>query len=210
MFDGVKKAWAESQARLMRNEYEAAKATVDGLSRELNDRAYQVFFDAHDITLSQIGSFENITLEGRNKLMQAFRADAKSCRDFDISKSTGLRLFSLWLESMSRNSDEAKYVHYRTGLIIEARRLLQESQLKQRKRITDEPPCIYSTFGEWYEVFKTAAGKMNPQLAQSSDGASLIDFMDDTDLRRAYAEKSDPRSLARQFAKEFDFSTFGR
>lgn len=131
MFDGVKKAWAESQARLMGNEYEAAKATMDGLSRELSGRACQVFFDAHDITLSQIGSFENITLEGRNKLMQAFRSDANSCRDLDISKSTGLKLFSLWLESMSQNSDEAMYVHYQTGLIFEARRLLQEHQLQQ-------------------------------------------------------------------------------
>lgn len=210
MFDGVKKAWAESQARLMRNEYEAAKATLDGLSRELNDRVFQVFYDAHDITLSQIGSFDNITLEGRNKLMQAFRADAKSCRDFDISKSTGLKMFSLWLESMSRNSDEAKYVHYRTGLFLEVRRLTQERELKLGKRITDEPPWTYSAFGEWYEVFKTTAGKVNPQLAQSSDGVSFIDFMDDTELRRAYAEKRDPKSLARQFAKEFDFSTFGR
>lgn len=131
MFDGVKKAWAESQARLMENEYEAAKATLDGLSGELSGRACQVFFDAHEITLSQIGSFENITLEGRNKLMQAFRADAKSCRDFDISKSTGLKLYSLWLESMSQNSDEAMYVHYQTGLLFEARRLLQEYPLQE-------------------------------------------------------------------------------
>ena len=210
MFDGVKKAWEESQTRLMKSEYEAAKATLDGLSRVLSDRAIQVLFDAHDITLRQVGSFENITTEGRNKLIKAFRSDAKSCQDLDISKSIGLKLFSLWLEALIRKNEDGRYVHYNLNLNFRARELMQQAERKRSKEIPAESDWNYANFDEWYEIFKSTAGMMNLQLEQSSDGVSLIDFMDDTGLRKSYANKIEPQSLARQFAKDYDFSTFGR
>jgi hypothetical protein len=58
----------------------------------------------------------------------------------------------------------------------------------------------------WYAVYREEAGKVNSELSIKSNGLSLIDFMDDEPLRRAYRDKVEPRSLARIFAKQFDIS----
>jgi hypothetical protein len=73
--------------------------------------------------------------------------------------------------------------------------------------LMDEPPWSYSSFGEWYEVFKATAGKLNPKLKQNSDGGSLIDFMDHARLHKLYADKVEPEFSGSQFAKQYDYLT---
>ena len=68
----------------------------------------------------------------------------------------------------------------------------------------------YSTWEDWFQAFKVAAGKENPQLEPSEDGNSLIDFMEHEPLKRAYKDGVDPKSLARDFAAQIDITTFGR
>jgi hypothetical protein len=68
----------------------------------------------------------------------------------------------------------------------------------------------YSTWEDWFQAFKLAAGKENPQLGPNEDGNSLIDFMEHEPLKRAYTDGVDPKSLARDFAAQFDITTFGR
>ena len=72
------------------------------------------------------------------------------------------------------------------------------------------PACNYSSFEDWYVVFKRAAGQANSQLSVDADGGSMLDFMDHTPLKRAFRDKVEPNSLAREFAKQYDFSTFGK
>lgn len=71
-----------------------------------------------------------------------------------------------------------------------------------------EPAWNYSSFEDWYVVFKRAAGQANSQLSVDADGGSMLDFMDHTPLKRAFRDKVEPKSLARDFAKQYDFSTF--
>jgi len=73
-----------------------------------------------------------------------------------------------------------------------------------------EHPWNYSSFEDWYAVFKRAAGQANPQLSVDADGGCMLDFMDHTPLKRAFRDKVEPKSLARDFAKQYDFSTFGK
>jgi hypothetical protein len=68
----------------------------------------------------------------------------------------------------------------------------------------------YETFEEWYVAFKRAAGEINPQLQVDENNKSLVDFMEHEPLKRAFQDAVEPESLARDFAKEFDISTFGR
>lgn len=74
---------------------------------------------------------------------------------------------------------------------------------------SSEPPWNYSRFEDWYAVFKRAAVETNAQLSIDPNGGSLLDFMDQSPLRRAFLEKVEPKSLARSFAMQFDLSTFG-
>ena len=69
---------------------------------------------------------------------------------------------------------------------------------------------IYETFEEWYNAFKMAAGEANPQLQGDENNKNLLDFMEHEPLKRAYRDKIEPESLARDFAKDFDIRTFGR
>jgi hypothetical protein len=68
----------------------------------------------------------------------------------------------------------------------------------------------YETFDEWYAVFKRVAGEVNPQLKVDENNNSLLDFMEHEPLRRAFRDALEPKSLARDFARQFDISTFGR
>jgi hypothetical protein len=68
----------------------------------------------------------------------------------------------------------------------------------------------YRTFEEWYAVFKRTAGETNPQLRVDDNSRSLLDFMEHEPLKRAFQDGIEPEALARDFAEEFDISTFGR
>lgn len=67
----------------------------------------------------------------------------------------------------------------------------------------------YSTFDEWSDDFKRACAKHNPSLEVNEDGASLVDFMEDEPLRRAYRDRVSPHVLGKQFAQQFNVGTFG-
>lgn len=54
-------------------------------------------------------------------------------------------------------------------------------------------PWNYDSFDTWYAVFKPAAGEANPQLAQDAVGESILDFLDDTPLRKAYQDMVEPK-----------------
>lgn len=68
----------------------------------------------------------------------------------------------------------------------------------------------YRTFEEWYDAYKRAAAEVNPQLMVDENNKSLLDFMEDEPLRRAFRDGLEPEPLAHDFGRAFDISTFGR
>ncbi len=76
------------------------------------------------------------------------------------------------------------------------------------EEIMAESDC--STWEKWLEIFKNEAGKRNHQLQVNEKGNSFIDFMEHEPLKRAFRNGIDPKSLARDFAAQFDINTFGR
>ena len=64
-------------------------------------------------------------------------------------------------------------------------------------------------FEDWYEEFKTEAGRINPILTTSESGDNLIDFMDHGPLENAYSDGMDPKVIAKHFAQSFDINSFG-
>jgi hypothetical protein len=59
-------------------------------------------------------------------------------------------------------------------------------------------------------VHKRAAGEIDPKLEVDEHNKSLLDFMEHEPLKRAFRDGIEPESLARDFARQFDISTFGR
>lgn len=66
----------------------------------------------------------------------------------------------------------------------------------------------YRSFEDWYSVFKKTVAEENPQLAESENNTSLLDFMDHEPLKRAFRDGIEPEYLARKFAKQFDITKF--
>lgn len=66
------------------------------------------------------------------------------------------------------------------------------------------------TWEEWLMEFKEEAGAINPQLKPDEKGSSLIDFMEHEPLQRAHRDGVNPKSLAADFAAQFDITTFGQ
>jgi hypothetical protein len=75
-------------------------------------------------------------------------------------------------------------------------------------RITGSPE--YATWEGWYRVFKVEAAKQNPQLTVDEEGISLIDLMEDEPLKRAFHDGVDPKALSKEFAEQFDITSFGQ
>lgn len=67
----------------------------------------------------------------------------------------------------------------------------------------------FTTWEDWLRAYKGEAGKANPQLQVSDNGWSLIDLMDQSPLKKAFNDGNDPRSLAREFAAQYDIRNFG-
>lgn len=72
-----------------------------------------------------------------------------------------------------------------------------------------EPPTDYKSYEEWYHAYKVAVGEENPGLKMDASGRSMVDFMEDEPLRRAYRDRIDPISLGKKFAKNFDINKMG-
>lgn len=93
--------------------------------------------------------------------------------------------------------------------------VLIESALETLTNQTQEPKTessntYFKYYGEWLICFKRAAAQFNSQLELDEDGSSLIDFMDQSPLRRAHSEGVDPSFLAKSFAEQFEINKFGR
>jgi len=52
-------------------------------------------------------------------------------------------------------------------------------------------------------------GQLNHGLKADAQGASLLDFMEDEPLRRAFRDGVDPVMLATTFVAQFDITKFG-
>ncbi|MEO1918121.1 MAG: hypothetical protein ABGW81_00075 [Paracoccaceae bacterium] len=72
------------------------------------------------------------------------------------------------------------------------------------KEMRQHPKSEQLRLGFLVCAYKDEAGKQNSSLAADENGLSLIDIMGDEPLRNAYRDKIGPRSLGRDFAKEFD------
>lgn len=68
----------------------------------------------------------------------------------------------------------------------------------------------YTSWDEWFLEFKRSAARANTQLELNKDGQSFIDFMDQSPVKRAFKDSVDPTELGKQFAQQFDISTFGK
>ena len=84
-----------------------------------------------------------------------------------------------------------------------------ESPSGQEMEALLKPPKGISSWEEWLTAFKISAAQVNQSLKLNSEGESLIDLMEHGPLKRAHREGVDPTSLAREFAAQFDITTFG-
>jgi len=67
----------------------------------------------------------------------------------------------------------------------------------------------YNNWDQWLLEFKRSAALTNPQLSLGKDNKSMIDWMDHSQLKRAFGDKVDPVGLGRQFAQQYDVKSFG-
>ncbi len=64
----------------------------------------------------------------------------------------------------------------------------------------------YNTFEEWDRDYREAAALANDSLKplDETNGKSLIDFLEEEPVRKAYADKLDPKALGKKFGETFD------
>lgn len=197
-----KHAWGEAGAKMLREDYEKTFASLNALPKQLQDRAYSTLLDSHDLVLSGIGNFENVSTEGILSLAKAAKAAAKEKYDLDLAAAYGMACLYMWLESRTMSCEDGQYVHYRTNLMLRATRVIRQHNANS--------DTVNSTYEQWYLAFKRAAAQFHPGLALEENNQSLIDFMNDTPLKQAFEDGVDPSTLAKEFAEQFDPSMFGR
>lgn len=66
----------------------------------------------------------------------------------------------------------------------------------------------YRSFDTWYAAYKRGAAQIDASFL-NADGSSIIDFMENALLLRAYNNGIDPIALGRKFASGFDIESFG-
>lgn len=124
----------------------------------------------------------------------------------------GLELTDQLLRDAQREA--SKYPKLTMGQFLDGyvnRRMNDSLSRKEGMRdFQSESPWNYSSFEDWYVVFKHSAGEANPQLSVGWDGGSMLDFMDHTPLKRAFRDKVEPKFLGKEFAMQYDVSTFGK
>ena len=71
-----------------------------------------------------------------------------------------------------------------------------------------EKTWSYHVFEDWYAEYKKSAAETNQKLSLNAEGGSLLDYMDNEPLHRAFQDKVDPKSLGKSFAEQYDLSKF--
>lgn len=94
------------------------------------------------------------------------------------------------------------------GIILQKHGLVGRTPVYADENSTKK--IIYNTYDAWLLVYKEACGNINSNLQTEVEDSSLIDFMDQEPLRRAYRDGVDPKMLGAAFAQQFDINTFGR
>lgn len=81
--------------------------------------------------------------------------------------------------------------------------------VKSMANISPDLDELSLSWEQWYDMFKSESAKINPQLAIDEEGLSIVDMMDDEPLKNAYRDQQNPLVIARDFAENFDISSFG-
>lgn len=195
----AKEANDEAHGARLLMEVQSTFSAMENLDRERQARAMGGFLEILGRLKAEL---PNWSVQGRIDLGRQMQQQARAAFNTDMAGSHAKWLAGAWLESSVRNSLKAKQAH--SLLQGFADHVLGRIQ---KDNVSTLPPWNYMCFEDWYAVFKKAAARANPQLAQDPEGGSLLDFMDHTPLRRAYNDMVEPASLARSFAEQFDVSS---
>jgi hypothetical protein len=157
-------------------------------------------------------SATNMTLEGRKKYGMELQILGLSTLHSDMCKSLSYWIAGATLEAASTNTPECAEFMKEIERVCEVLfNFDMDTPDNQSLQNSKNPIEAYETFESWYEIFCKSAATVNAQLMRNDkDGSSLIDFMDHNPLKQAFEDGVDPIELGRDFAKEFDITTFGR
>jgi hypothetical protein len=110
------------------------------------------------------------------------------------------RLLNTALQTFSSLADDSQV----------ADQVVAKTSDTQKKRMDNPKEGIvylkkfpYVRFEDWFRVYKRSAAKVNDAL-KPTNGVYLLDLVEDAPLRRAFADKVDPRTLGMHYAKTFD------
>lgn len=78
--------------------------------------------------------------------------------------------------------------------------------------IRDTPwnPSKYSCYEDWFKDFKDECRRINPRMQPEGSETSILDWMSQDGLRRAFDDRIDPTLLAQDFMKDFDPDEFAQ
>lgn len=201
IFDAAKEANDEVHGERLLCEVQSSFSSMESLDGKVQFVAMAGYLQVLERLVHQM---PNWSRDGRIDIGRSMQKQARDAFNTDMGGAYAKWLAGAWLESKERNSLKAQQAHM----------LLESFAYQIRNEVLNdskaEPPWNYRSFEEWYAVFKRAAAEVNHQLAQDADGSSMLDFMDHAPLRKAFRDKVEPKSLGRSFARQYDFSTFGR
>ncbi|MCC6208946.1 MAG: hypothetical protein IT488_12460 [Gammaproteobacteria bacterium] len=175
------------------------------LNRALN---YELYILSPDVRVSAT----NMTLEGRKKYGMELQMLGLSTLDSDMCKSLAYWIAGATLEAASTNTPECAEFMEEIERVCETLFDFDiNTPANPSLQNTENHIKTYETFESWYKIFCKSAADVNSQLMMNDkDGSSLIDYMDHDPLKRAFKDGVDPVGLGRDFAKEFDITTFGQ
>ena len=124
----------------------------------------------------------------------------------DLRAIQGIALVQKMIEEYDYSYEQVSKVLAQSKQIISRDNYLF---VKSMTNISPELDELSLSWEQWYDMFKTESAKINPQLAIDEEGLSLVDIMDDEPLKNAYRDQQNPLVIAREFAENFDISSFG-
>jgi hypothetical protein len=207
----------QAHGERLEKDWQATMAIVESLPEDLRVDA-MVRIRALWAALAE--ERRNWTQDGALQMCRKLYAAARDKQHVDRKESVAIALAAIWLESDCRVHPKASLVHeHLESLAMELNAIdipteappMSGRRSDAAERSASSPSVwAHATWDEWLLEFKRSAGRANPQLAPDHDGASLVDFMDHAPLRRAHEDGIDPSELGREFASQFDLSSFGR